>query len=124
MLTLRHEQVAALERALARTREDRAVRHVRREHPVVSAGMSDELVREAVLIATRQCALYGFEGEELVHAYLDLMMLLGFDFHRDPRQAWVLPTLTDPHMGARTRLVLLVEDARARTHQRPRDASR
>jgi len=43
------------------------------------------------------------------------MYLLGFDFDRDPEKERVRGTLTDFDLGARTRLLLLVKEARERT---------
>jgi hypothetical protein len=112
--TIRTEQLAALQGMLELQLADRAAAYVRGEYPATCAALDEPTIRASVQTALAKGAPYRFESEETIFAYLDLMYLLGFDFDLNPRCAWVRETLTDFDLGARTRLLLLVEQARAR----------
>ena len=112
--TIRNEQLEAFRAALEVELADRAVAYVRRQHAARCAALEEAAIRASIDTALHKRATYRFESEETLFAYLDLMYLLGFGFDTDPRCAWVLDTLTDFQLGARTRLLHLVEEARAR----------
>ncbi len=115
--TIRREQLAALQVAYERQFCDRAVAYLRRQYPRVCAALEERSIRASVETALQKHATYRFDSEETLLAYLDLMYLLGFDFDRDPEKEWVRGTLTDFDLGPRTRLLLLVEEARGRTRR-------
>jgi len=115
--TIRKEQLAALQVAVERQLCDRAVAYVRRQYPQVCAALEERSIRASVETALQKRGTYRFDSEETLLAYLDLMYLLGFDFDRDPEKEWVRGTLTDFDLGPRTRLLLLVEEARGRTRR-------
>ena len=112
--TIRTEQLAALHAALERQFAGRAMAYVRRQYPETCAALDERTIGASIETALEKRATYQFDSEETVFAYLDLMYLLGFDFDADPRCEWVRETLTDFDLGARTRLLFLVEEARAR----------
>jgi hypothetical protein len=112
--TIRNEQLAALQAAHERKFADRAVAHVKREHPAACSGLDEAAIRGSVETALRSRWEYRFDSAEAVFFWLDLMYLLGFEFDRDPRHAWAREQLTDYDLPERTRLGLLVEQARAR----------
>ena len=112
--TIRTEQLAALHAVLERQFVDRAMAYVRHQHPGTCTALDERAIRASIETALKKRATYQFDSEETVFAYLDLMYLLGFDFDADPRCEWVRETLTDFDLGARTRLLFLVEEARAR----------
>ena len=113
--TIRKEQLAALQVAYERQFCDRAVAYLRRQYPQVCAALEERSIRASVETALQKRATYRFDSEETFFAYLDLMYLLGFDFDRNPEKERVRGTLTDFDLGARTRLLLLVKEARERT---------
>lgn len=115
--TIRTEQLAALQGMLELQLADRAVAYVRREYFATCAALDEPTIRASVQTALAKGATYRFDSEETILAYLDLMYLLGFDFDVNPRSGWVRERLTDFDLGARTRLLLLVEEARARAVQ-------
>ncbi|MGZ6124415.1 MAG: hypothetical protein ACXWLR_05620 [Myxococcales bacterium] len=122
--TIREEQLAALQAVYERRFADRAVAYVRRRYPRSCASLDEGSIRASVETALQKRATYRFDSEETFYAYLDLMYLLGFDFDRDPRCAWAQERLTDFDLGARTRLLLLVEEARSRTDRAGEAAAR
>lgn len=115
--TIREEQLVALQKVQERRLVDRAVAYVRRGHPAVCAALDEGSIRASAETALRKRDAYRFDSEETYLAYLDLMYLLGFDFDEDPGCQWVRQRLTDFSLGPRTRLLLLVEDARSRVHR-------
>jgi hypothetical protein len=120
--TVRREQLAAFAAAFEQKLADRAAAHVRRRYPERCAALGDAAVRASVATALEKRAAYRFDSEETLFAWLDLMYLLGSDFDSDPWCGWVHPTLTDFDLGARTRLLWLVEEARARAELAARPA--
>lgn len=112
--TIRTEQLAALHAVLERRFADRAMAYVRRQYPGTCAALDERTIRASIETALGKRATYQFDSEETFFAYLDLMYLLGFDFDLNPQCEWVRETLTDFDLGPRTRLLLLVEEARAR----------
>jgi len=115
--TIRNEQLAALQVAYERQLCERAVAYVRRHYPQVCAALEERSIRASVETALQKRVQYRFDSEETFFAYLDLMYLLGLDFDRDPEKEWVRSTLTDFDLGPRTRLLLLVEEARERARR-------
>lgn len=115
--TIRNEQLDAIQAALERRFVRRAMAYVRRQHPATCAALDERAIRASVETALEKRAVHRFDSEETVFAYLDLMYLLGFGFDTDPRCEWVRATLNDFDLGARTRLLLLVEQARERAGQ-------
>jgi hypothetical protein len=113
--TIRREQLAAFEAESERQVVQRAAAYVRCQHPERCAALGDAAVRASVATALQKRAPYRFDSEETLFAWLDLMYLLGFEFDTDPWCGWVRPTLTDFDLGARTRLLYLVQEARALT---------
>ncbi len=120
--TIRNEQLGALHAGLERQVADRAVAYVRRQYPGTCAALDERAIRASIETALGMRANYQFDSEETFFAYLDLMYLLGFDFDLNPQCEWVRETLTDFDLGPRTRLLLLVEQARARAG-RPKNES-
>jgi hypothetical protein len=113
--TIRDEQLAAFHAELERQLAGRAFAYLRRQYPAACAALGDAAVRRSIETALQKRIPYRFESEETVFAWLDLMYLLGLDFDTDPdpRFEWVRQRLTDFDLGARTRLLLLVEEVRA-----------
>jgi hypothetical protein len=111
--TIRREQLAAFEAESERQLVRRATAYVHRQHPGKCAALGDEAVHASVATALQKRAPYRFDSEETLFAWLDLMYLLGFEFDTDPWCGWIRPTLTDFDLGARTRLLSLVQEARA-----------
>jgi len=116
--TIRTEQLAALQGIYEQRLVDRAVKYVRRQHPRACASLAESAIRASVETALGKREAFRFDSEETVLAWLDLMYLLGFGFDDDPRCAWARERLADFTLGARTRLLLTVEDARERAGQR------
>ena len=112
--TIRTEQLAALHSELERQVADRAMAYVRRRYPETCAALDERAIRASIETALGKRATYQFDSEETFFAYVDLMYRLGFDFDTNPQSEWVRETLTDFDLGPRTRLLLLVEEARER----------
>ena len=112
--TIRTGQLAAFQAALERQLADRAVLYVCRRYPETCAALDESAIRASIDRALAKRAVYRIDSEETFCAYVDLMYLLGFDFDTDPQCEWAQERLKDFDLGARTRLLLLVEEAQAR----------
>jgi hypothetical protein len=116
MLIIRQEQVDALRAVREREFERQAAAYLWRKFPVRCTRLGEDVVRRSVKIAMRKRTEYQFDSEEAVLLYLDLMYMLGFDFDTAAESAWVRATLTDYDLSARTRLILLSQQARSPRH--------
>src|SRR5688572_32872069 len=111
MLIIRKAQLEAMARARVEDFEERLAGELKGKYPERCAKVGDEAVRESVRTAMAKGEEHKFETEECIVLYLDLMYRLGFDFDSLP---WVRETLLDHALNARTRLVLLLEQANAK----------
>ena len=108
MLTIRREQLLALARAREEAFERRAAAHVKAKFPGKCKELGDDAVFESVRTAMQKRAEHGFETEECILLYLELMYRRGFDFDFEPEAREML---TNQALGIRTRLVLLNEES-------------
>jgi hypothetical protein len=111
--TIRDAQLDAMQEFKLREFETRALGFLAREFPE-STGLDEDLRRRSVRTALEKGEQYGFDAAEDLYCWLELMYLLGLDFDVSPGAAWVQPLLQDEDLAIRTRLRLLVEDARVR----------
>jgi Domain of unknown function (DUF4123) len=118
--TIRAEQMQAMAEARREQMIDRCVEFVRGEFPDLCARMTAAQVRDSVRTALAKGERWKFGAREEVMLYLELMYLLGFDFDESRRGAWARGMLGDFDLGPRTRLELLVDEARARVGRKRR----
>jgi hypothetical protein len=107
MFVIRTAQLEALSRAREEAFERRAAAHVKAKFPEKCKELGDEAVRESVRTALQKRAEHGFETEECILLYLELMYRRGFDFDFEPAARELLG---DQSLGIRSRLVLLGEE--------------
>ncbi len=83
MLTIRKEQLLALETAMRREWAHAAVAELSETHPYVLAGLHPAEIRARLEIAAGKSNGYGFDLPETVRAYVRLSFLIGphFDVH-------------------------------------------
>ncbi len=93
MLQIRPEQMEALEQAILRQFEQRAVRHVEEAFPKHARFLGNERVRQIVRLGLERARQQGLASERGLFLYLDLMFLLGADFARDPQLPWAAEIL-------------------------------
>lgn len=118
--TIREAQFEALRKARERELGERILDAMRLEFPTECARLGDEALHAMLETADRKGAAFRFAEPEEVGLYLEAMFLLGPDFDELPRSRWALAILGDRDLDARTRLTVLVDQARARTRRKRR----
>jgi hypothetical protein len=118
--TIRDAQLEAMKAERRSAFELSAAAQLRADFPEV-ARFDDRVLCAMVQTAMSKGEEYHFNSTEDVFAYLELMILLGAGFDQDPK---VRGTLTDPELGSRTRLSLLLDEARIRMRRPRRGATR
>ncbi len=93
MFTIRKEQMAAFGPLGKKAFEDRVVDHLKRAFPQQSEALGDEKIRETIQYGTQRAAAYRIIAERDVCKYIDLMVLYGRDFDKDPNLPWAQSVL-------------------------------
>jgi hypothetical protein len=88
MLTIRKEQMAAFGPLGKKVFEDRIVAHLKKCFPEQSEALGDAKVRETIQYGTQRAAAYRIVSERDVCKFIDLMILYGRDFDKDPNLPW------------------------------------
>jgi hypothetical protein len=103
MLVIRHEQLAAFERARVDDFVERASGWLRERHPEPARPLGDDGVRATVRDAIARSARAGIVSEDGVLLYLRAMVEAGHDFDREPWAGF----LRDPRLDPAQKLVKL-----------------
>jgi len=93
MFTIRKEQMAAFGPLGKKAFEDRVVDHLKRAFPQQSEALGEEKMRETIHYGTQRAAAYRITAERDVCKYIDLMVLYGRDFDKDPKLPWAQSVL-------------------------------
>jgi hypothetical protein len=88
MLTLRKEQLAVFGPIGKKAFEDRMLSHLKKIFPEQSGTLGEPKLRETIQYGTQRAAAYRIISERDVCKYIDLMILYGRDFDKDPNQPW------------------------------------
>ncbi|MFP2923852.1 hypothetical protein ACLESO_01290 [Pyxidicoccus sp. 3LG] len=95
MLTLRAEQLRALDAERQELFLTALEGHLQRQFPVFVAMQPVGTLRESIRQAVEQAALLGLETRGDTGIYLNLCAVLGWDFATSPRHAWLGELLRD-----------------------------
>lgn len=88
MLTLRKEQVAAFAFVGKKAFEDRVLAHIGRCFPEQFHSIGETKARETIRYGSGRATSYRILSERDVCRYIDLMILYGRDFDKDPALPW------------------------------------
>jgi hypothetical protein len=88
MLTLRKEQIAVFGPLGKKAFEDRMLVHLKKVFPEQSEALGEPKLRETIQHGTQRAAAYRIISERDVCKYIDLMILYGRDFDKDPKLPW------------------------------------
>jgi hypothetical protein len=88
MLTIRKEQLAAFGPLGEKAFEDRMLAHLKKNFPEQYDSLGEPKIRETVQYGTQRAAAYRIVSERDVCKYIDLMILYGRDFDKDPKLPW------------------------------------
>jgi len=93
MLTIRKEQLAVFGLLGQKTFEDRVVIHIKKVFPEQAEAFGEPKLRETIQYGTQRAAAYRIVSERDVCKYIDLMILYGLDFDKDPKHPWAQSVL-------------------------------
>jgi hypothetical protein len=93
MLTIRKEQLAVFGPLGKKAFEDRAIAHLKKVFPEQSESLGEPKLRETIQYGTQRAAAYRIISERDVCKYIDLMIVYGRDFDKDPNLPWALSIL-------------------------------
>jgi hypothetical protein len=88
MITIRKEQLAVFGPLGKKAFEDRVVTHIKKVFPEQSQSLGEPKLRETIQYGTQRAAAYKIISERDVCKYIDLMILYGRDFDKDPNLPW------------------------------------
>ncbi len=95
MFTVRKQHLAAFEQAALEQFEDTMLAHLRETFSEECATLDEPALIKLIHLGIDRAATYGIEAEDDVCLYIDLMMLFGQDFDRDPGLPWARAILQD-----------------------------
>jgi hypothetical protein len=103
--------MAVFSSAAVKEFENRVVAHLKRcfRHELDSLG--EPKVRELVQYGLRRAASYGIRTRRDVCRYIDLMIVFGGDFDKDPRLPWASGVLNDGELQDPTKKLLRLHEA-------------
>jgi hypothetical protein len=93
MLTLRKEQITVFGPLGEQAFEDRMLAHLKKVFSEQSESLGDPKLRETIQYGTQRAAAYHITSERDVCKYIDLMILYGRDFDKDPNLPWAQSVL-------------------------------
>jgi hypothetical protein len=119
MLTIRKEQMAVFEAHFDRQFRAGLLRHVRTDLPTESKAMSDGDVDGMITQAIERGRPYGVTSERDVALFLDLMLLKGRDFDRDPKLRWMGNILKDKDLEGAAKMNAIYHRLAALENRQP-----
>ncbi len=104
MLTIRPEQLAAIEEARQRSLAKDWMGPLKELWPDACLGLSEADVHRVVVEGIRRARAYGLDRDSLVKRFLNLMFALGFDFDKNPAYPEAAAILKAAGLPAKTRM--------------------
>lgn len=95
MLTIRPQQVEAFRHAALRGFEDDMVAHLNKFAPKHCKVIGEPAVRTVIRLGMERAEQYGFTNRGPVRFYLELMLMFGTYFDKDPQLLWASEILND-----------------------------
>jgi hypothetical protein len=95
MLTIRKEQFALFERSEITKFEEPTYLRLNELFPEKCQDLGETRLRKMIHYGIQRSSSYGITAADHVRTYIDVMMLLGPDFDKDPKYPWAEKTLGD-----------------------------
>lgn len=111
MLTIRKEQMAVFEKVAEDDFENRMLSHIKEFFPEHYERLAESSLREFIHDGVDRAAAYGIEWQPDVCLYIDLMLVFGRDFDRDPALPWASTILNDPEIPGPTARIYELQNA-------------
>ncbi len=112
LLTVRAQQLSALEQEEVRKFERWMVGHLQKFFPQQCSAMGDSQLRDFIQYGIRRASGYGIKAKRDVCKYVDVMLALGRDFDKDPRFPWAARLLVQSRVQADAVLQMAVSHLR------------
>src|ERR1700719_491066 len=109
-MKIRESQFQAFADGLRIQAENELVAHCHQFAPQSYRAAGENGVRQAVRLGFQRAQGYGFETQDHVRFYVDLMLVLGSDFDSDPQFPWAAEILQDPLSKTHVRAIMLHRD--------------
>jgi hypothetical protein len=109
MLTIRDEQMEALQEAAMRSFEQRMVLHLRQFFPEECRRAGEMRTLAAIRQGVQRAQAYGIESEIDVVRYIDISVVLGLDFDSGKRYPWARQILEDGEMDGSEKINALLD---------------
>jgi hypothetical protein len=125
MLTIRKEQLEVFGPLGKNAFENRMIAHLKSVFPDKSEVLGEPKLRETIQYGTQRAAAYRIISERDVCKYIDLMILYGRDFDKDPNLPWAQSVLQNQALRNPTsKIERLYKAAKKQENQRqPRKQS-
>jgi hypothetical protein len=119
MLIIRKEQLAVFGPLGKKAFEDRMIPHLKKVLPEQSEALGEPKLRETIQYGTQRAAAYRIISERDVCKYIDLMILYGRDFDKDPNLPWAQSILQNQALRNPTsKIERLYKSAKKQENQR------
>lgn len=115
MLAIRKEQFDAFEKQEVKKFEDPTYLHLNELYPDQCQHLGETKLRRTIQYGIKRAAAYGIQREDDVRKYVEVMVLLGPDFDKDPKFPWASSVLNDEKLkDPKAKATRLYETARKR----------
>jgi hypothetical protein len=95
MLTIRKEQFAVFQKVASQSFESQMLSHIRKCFRKQMEELGEPRVREVIRYGIQRSASYRIRKQRDICMYIDMMILFGRDFDRDPALPWASRVLED-----------------------------
>ncbi len=112
-MIIRTEQLQSLSAASLENFKTRLVAHIREWFPHQYAVLGDPLTRLLVDLGVESARDRGIEGKRDICGFIDLMLIFGPDFDKDPDLPWARAILDDTNIPSTEKMPRLLETANA-----------
>lgn len=109
MLTIRREQLKALESAQERRFRETLRRHVRLELREHTQALTDEVVRQRVDLGVDRGRQYGLRASRDLMLFVDLEFALAPNFEQQPSMLWARRILTSRTIDAEAKMDMIYQ---------------
>jgi hypothetical protein len=99
MLTIRKEQFAVFEKNEIKKFEDPTYLHLNILYPERCQDIGEPKLRRMIQYGVKRAFSYAIQLENDVRKYIEVMLLLGPDFDKDPKFPWATSILNDKNLS-------------------------
>ena len=95
MLTIRKEQLFVFQKVASQNFENRVLSHIKKCFPKQMGTLGEPGTRDLIRYGIQRSASYRFRKQPDICKYIDIMVVFGRDFDRDPQLPWASAVLND-----------------------------